>query len=207
MNLIARPATVGARGIDTAAKILTPADCHALRSDGIDFVVRYLPTLKRAEVQDITDAGLALMAVCYADKFNGPTTVQAALDAGLPLGTTIWCDLESDHDTAAQVAAAINPWAIYVANKRFDPGIYVGCDQPLDAHGLYQLAVDRYWRSASWVPEPVCGYTMYQLRGASNVMRAGVLIDLDFIEQDKHGRVPTWAVCGEAPTLPDLSAA
>ena len=194
MTIIARPATVGARGIDTAAKILTPADCHALRSDGIDFVVRYLPSLKSAEVQDITDAGLALMAVCYADVFRGPDTVAAAQAAGLPRGTTIWCDLESDHDSATDVASAVNAWAATVQSAGYDAGIYVGCDQPEDAHALYRLAVDRYWRSASWVPEPDCGFCMYQLRGAANIVRAGVLVDVDCVEADKKGRVPTWAI-------------
>jgi hypothetical protein len=195
VSLIAKAAFVGARGIDTAAKILTPADCHALRSDGIDFAIRYLPSLRSAEAADITDAGLALMAVCYADGFDGAATVAAAKAAALPPGVTIWADLESDHDSAAAVTAAVNAWAIQVKNAGYDAGLYVGCDQPLDADGLFHLAVDRYWRSASWVPEPSQrGYCMYQLRGASNVMRAGVLVDVDVIEQDKRGAVPTWCV-------------
>ena len=66
----------------------------------------------------------------------------AALNAaaiGLPMGVSLWLDLEgvASYATAANTIAYVNAWAGEVAAAGFVPGLYVGANQPLTGDELY----------------------------------------------------------------------
>jgi hypothetical protein len=166
------------------------------------FVVRYLGSITSEEVDAILGAGLALMVVTYADRWDGPTTVQQLKAAGIPMGTTVWLDVESIGPslTPEEIAGKINTWARIVRNAGYDPGLYIGVNVQLTAADLYALVNDRYWHSCSRIldrngapNEPQCGCCMRQLR-PPNVVVGGSIVDVDVIEQDYEGRVPMWCV-------------
>jgi hypothetical protein len=187
-------------GFDTVS-VLNDAAAAALRAAGMRFAVRYLGSLKGDEVSSILKAGLALMPVTYSrasgwtptgelGQEDGSSAVADAKAAGFPAGVTVWCDLEGCAGTVETTSAYVNAWAGVVRDAGFDPGLYVGSGQALDGAQLYALAVDRYWRSFSQVPDPTCGWSMIQLYKTVTV--AGTSVDVDVIQYDYRARLPNW---------------
>jgi hypothetical protein len=191
-NRVAQHIPPGARCADMF-QTLSKAQAVSLKANGYDGVGRYLENLTPDEVQHILDAGLKLWAIATADHFDGAWMVARAKALGFPAGTTLVMDLESDHDPASAVFAQIDACAASINAGSFTNMLYVGCDQPLTAQQVYQLQnVHLYWRSASKVPCPDCEFTMYQIRGRSNIVVAGVQLDEDWVENDLKGRTPFW---------------
>lgn len=208
MNAVdARP---GAWGVDLDTP-LDAAACQRLRAAGASFAVRYLGDLTQAEAEIVTSSGLALMVVTHprggpvdADygKLDGQHAVQRAQAAGIPTGATVFLDLEA---WTGDGAGYVNAWSAVVKAAGLIPGLYVGAAgaTPLTGPELYALASERYWRSISRVavPEP-CEFCLLQLR-PGDVTLAGLLVDIDVVERDLEGRVPTWVVSSQdAPTMP-----
>lgn len=114
--------------------------------------------------------------------------------AGTELGLSLWLDLEgvASWATAADTIAYCNAWAGAVEAAGFQPGLYVGANQPLSGDELYwRLRVKSYWKSASTVPGiPYRGYQMVQALAPSPV--EGVAIDRDVVMADAFGALPTW---------------
>jgi hypothetical protein len=207
MGLIASLGFVGAKGFDTVAPI-TKTLAKGLKAAGMDYAVRYLGALPKTEVEIITEAGMAIMPVTYGLKHGtvpgmtlgktfGGSSVKHATSAGIVAGTTVWLDLEDCAGTAQDVIAFVNAWASEVQQGGFMPGLYVGAGALLTSSELYALKVVRYWHSLSRVTdrngalaEPGCGWCMYQLYPSITV--ASVLVDVDYIQQDYRGRLPTW---------------
>lgn len=195
-------ARVGAVGFDCVTPI-TPREALALKAAGMSFAVRYLGgipgSLTTGERVGLEAAGLGVMAVTYADDFNGSTAVLRAQAAGILPGVTVWLDVEGYHGDSATLIAKINAWAGAVRAAGYDPGIYVGAQALLTSKQLYDLAVDRYWHSMSRVvdvggqlAEPSCGWCMLQLYPTIKV--AGVDVDADVVQSDYEGRVPSWQI-------------
>lgn len=210
-------AVPGAQGLDTDTKLVA-ASAGQLFGAGFQFAVRYLSRttpqnfgdLGSTEAETILGAGLALMAVQHCPLAGwAPTAVlggsygqTAALNAttiGLPIGVSLWLDLEgvAGYATAANTIAYVNAWAGEVADAGFLPGLYVGANQPLTGDELYwRLKVSRYWRSASKVPDiPYRGYCMAQALMPSPVSEGAngdISIDRDVIMADAFGGVPFW---------------
>lgn len=177
----------------------------------MDFALRYLGSVDAAELQAILDAGLAFMPVTFCRGAGwAPSAALGTQDGkqaatrlgalGIPKGTTVWLDVEGPGGTFHDVIDFINAWAHEVRAAGFDPGLYVGAGAMLTSGELYGLAVDRYWHSCSRVVDrdgkevaPACGWTMIQVV-PGNVTVAGVEVDIDFIQQDYRGRLPTWVV-------------
>jgi Domain of unknown function (DUF1906) len=212
MPAIVYAAAPGAQGFDSDA-VLTPASAAALHAAGFRFVVRYLSRtspqnpgdLDSGEIAVILYAGLALMAVQHcplpgwspsADlgALYGHAAADNAAAIGIMPGVTLWLDLEdvAPYATGADTIAYCNAWAGIVAMAGFQPGLYVGANQPLSGNDLYwRLRVTRYWRSASSVPGiPYRGYCMWQAQLPSPV--DGVAVDRDVIMADAFGGVPMW---------------
>lgn len=205
-------ATLGAKGADTDTK-LTSASAGALKAAGLDFVVRYVSLgspdaggdLTPSEVQAILGAGLALMIVQHVRAPGWMPTAAlgtqygtaAAADAaacGYPAGATLWCDLEgvAAGASAANVTAYVNAWNAAATAKGYEPGLYVGSGDVLDANQLYATSSRRYWRSYSSVPNvSTRGYCLLQLFPTTTL--AGVSVDLDVVQQDYKGGYPHWA--------------
>lgn len=202
----AEQAAIGALGADSLqfSEGGGSVQAEALRACGADFFVGYLGAMNAARLQAVLDAGLRFMPVTFAAEYkDGAADEIAQLKAlGIPAGTSVWLDLEgleAFHANPVTTAALINSWADDIAAAGYMPCLYVGVPQPFTSDELYKLHVVRYWRGQGSVrdrfnalAEPTCGYCMTQV--FPSVQRGGVLVDVDFIGQDYHGRVPTWVV-------------
>ena len=198
-------AKVGARGVDSLplSQGGTPAQAQGLKAAGIDFFVGYLGVLNSARLKALLDAGLAFMPVTLAARYDGAAAFVSCKALGLPTGCTVWLDLEGKtaYDMPPQeLIAKINAWATAVIAGGYEPGLYIGSPQPLTADELYSLKVVRYWKAPSRVVDrdgkawdgPACGFCCYQLWPSVTWRDTGVFVDVDFVQQDFRGRVPTW---------------
>lgn len=216
MNLQSRPATVGARVVDSLpfSEGGTPAQALALRAAGVDALVGYLGAMTPPRLGYLTDAGLAFMPVTFAGHYDGAIAVAQCRALGLPAGTTVWLDLEGQEafGEGAGITPKLAAWATTVKAAGFVPGLYVGVPQPLMSAELFALPFERYWRGQGSIrdrfnalAEPTCGWSMVQ--AYPQHMRAGVLVDDDMVQQDYRGRVPTVACSSLAKdTVPSMRA-
>lgn len=182
-------------GIDTLAT-LTSSQALALRAFRVSFRVGYIDHVTPAELAAQLDAGIAFSPVTYALEFNPAHTLARLAALGIPKGATVWLDVErvSAPLDKARLVSSINTWARALVAEGYEPGLYVGAGCPLSSAELYALAVVRYWCSASNVPGvDVRGYCMRQLRPLEVVV-AGVVVDVDVVEPDFKGGVPTFVV-------------
>lgn len=209
------PAKAPAFGIDTVQTI-TPEACRWLVLNGYHFVVRYLGGLTREELDRILCAGLAVMPVTYSrgagwtpsgplGEEDGDLAVDRLEALGMPQGATVWLDLEECAGPAVQTTAWVNAWSLVVKSAGYEPGLYVGANPGgLDSDALWKLPfTTRYWRSCSRVPEPSNrGWCMQQLKPWNiklelkpwNIKLGPLIVDVDVIEQDFKGDVPSWVV-------------
>jgi hypothetical protein len=198
-------AAVGAKGIDTVTS-LTADQCNALRSAGVEFAVRYLGSITSEEVDSILGSGMAVMPVTYSRKpgwspsadvgrSDGASSIYHLGRAGLPCCCTVWLDLEEPGGAKEDVIAYVNAWSDAILQSGYIPGLYVGAGVPLSGEELYHLKSQRYWHSQSVLhAAPQCEWCMYQLYPSTSV--AGVWADVNYVQQDRQGRVPAWVVGG-----------
>jgi hypothetical protein len=196
-------AFVGARGVDSYPFSIGGSAQQAidLKKSGIDFFVGYLGCMNVERMKYILDAGLAFMPVTLAAAYNGKAAVQQCKGLSLPVGTTVWLDVEGKtawETPAPELMTKINTWANDVASAGYVPGIYVGAPQPLSSKELYSLRVVRYWKGigrtvdkTGSLAEPSCGWCMTQMY--PSVHWAGVFVDVNIIGQDYKTRLPSWA--------------
>lgn len=206
-----KSAPVWASGFDTDT-VLTALSASALAVAGYTFCARYLSLefgqrpgdLSQDEAQIIIDAGLGLFAVQHVPSAgwvpdpmlgvrHGLSAASNATEAGLPFGTCVALDLEGVAESAASidVAAYCHYWYQEVYASDYLPMLYVGANQPLTGPELYDLPFERYWRSASAVPNiPHRGYCLVQ--GVSRTVQ-GVNIDPDTAYLDNEGCGLVWA--------------
>jgi hypothetical protein len=182
----------------------TAAQAKALKASGIDFFVGYLGTLNTARLQCILDAGLAFMPVTLAgEHFDGAgDEVKQIESLGIPMGVTVWLDLEGHkafHTPPAELILGVNQWAETIAGAGYQPGLYVGSPQPLTSEELWRLKVTRYWNALSreadrfgQLAEPKCGWCMWQMHPQKVWRDSGVFVDVNIIGADFMNRVPTW---------------
>jgi hypothetical protein len=179
---------------------------------GYGFVVRYIGRgdgsktfidITQEEAQAIVDAGLGLCVVQHplANGWNptgakgqqfGAAAASIAGEAGLPVGTTIWLDLEgvAPATQTQDVINYSNQWYDEVSAVGFVPGVYIGANPGLSADQIYwDLSMKNYWRGGSseesGVPAdiPNRGYQMLQ-----RITGAGTSeFDSDVIRTDNFG--------------------
>lgn len=196
-------AEVGARGVDTVVSLDAPKS-KTLKGAGIDFAMQYLGTVSPSGIDAILNAGLAFMPITYANRYNGPQAVTQLKTLALPVGCTVWLDVEDEMEVPiTELKSKINNWATAILNAGYMPGMYVGAGVPLTSLELYQLKVVRYWHSVSRVTdrngslaEPGCGWVMHQLHppNLKSWRDIDVIVDLDIIQHDYRGRLPSWVV-------------
>lgn len=186
---------------------------------GYRFVLRYVPRVIQA-VQDLTpgevgrilDAGLAVMPVQHVEKENWTPNLEkgknygarAALSAGLcnvPLGTSVWLDLEGIHirTDPETVIGYCNAWFDEVQSAGYLPGVYVGWQSILTPDQQYRrLKFTRYWSAynldADLFPA-VVGACMKQGEAQSIDYPDGwsarrAQIDTNIVVGDARGRFP-----------------
>lgn len=216
----------GARGFDANA-VIDAEGARAFFERGYRFAVRYVPRvqsrpndLSAAEIQDLTDAGLAVMPVQHVESESswvpsgakgaryGDTAAAACREVGLPHGVTVWCDLEGVKagTSHAVVIRHCNAWFDSVRAAGYQPGLYVGWHSGLTSDELYhKLRFERYWAAYNLNAdqEPaVRGVQMRQHSATHADVPAGILfeIDTDTVRADRLGALPTaFAANGWAP--------
>ncbi|KJV27602.1 glycoside hydrolase domain-containing protein [Luteibacter yeojuensis] len=209
-----RTAAAGLQGFDADTPI-TAATAKAFAASGFRFCVRYLSRtrpskgdLSSAELQGLLAAGLGVMAVQHVDTqgwspsaelgmANGQAAAANATAAGLPIGVTVWLDLEGVAARTAKqdVIDYANAWFAELAAAGYEPGVYVGASCGLTGDDLYwRLQTKHYWRGGSKVPDlPHRGYQLVQRITTKADIVNGIAIDRDVTYVDAFGDAPTWA--------------
>jgi hypothetical protein len=138
--------------------------------------------LIETEAQAIVNSGMALMAVQHplAEGWNptetmgrafGSSAAKYAGEAGLPLGVTIWLDLEGVKNGTSDQAVIdyCNAWFSEIASVGYSSGVYVGASPGITPEQMYwNLKTASYWKGGSsaksGVPDdiPHRGYQLIQ---------------------------------------------
>lgn len=195
---IVRPLSPGMRGFDCLSP-QTAETYRCFRQAGYEFVGRYLHNLSLGEVSAALAAGLGLFGIRYAHNpgweptgelgsQDGAAAVQRARALGIAPGTALVCDLEGckPGTTAQDAIGYLTRFAAAVVAAGYEACLYVGFACVLTGPQLAAIPGFRhYWRSCSDVPEPTCGFGMLQCR-PGNLTVLGSLVDVDFVENDKH---------------------
>jgi hypothetical protein len=183
-------AGAGIIGFDTTDR-LNIATAKQYYNKGYRFCVRYIgrgdgkskyDDLTEAEGQVIVDTGMALMVVQHplAEGWTptesmgssfGSNAAKLAGDAGLPLGVTVWLDLEGVKQTTANQAVIdfCNAWFSEVSAVGYSTGVYIGASPGVSPDQMYwNLKTQSYWKGGSsakaGVPDdiPHRGYQLIQ---------------------------------------------
>lgn len=191
--VLATPSAVALTwGCDTLQTV-TPPDFAKLAARGVTWRAAYIEKTSAAELADQLAEGIAFLPVTYALDFNAASHVAKLQALGIPKGVTIFLDVEGQNLDPTALTSKINAWAFSIRQAGYDPGLYVGAGCPLDDAALYALDVDRYWHSVSRVPDPkLRGCCIRQLR-PNDVKPTGLDIDVDVVEPDYQGDLPTFA--------------
>jgi hypothetical protein len=208
----------GAMGCD----VTTPLNVISTKqflNNGYKFIIRYVGRgdgsrtfvdLTQEEGQVIVDAGLGLCVVQHplaegwgptgtlGQRF-GAAAAGLAGAAGLPVGVSVWLDLEgvSPASQTQDVINYCNEWYDEVSAVGYVPGIYIGANPGLSADQVYwDLSMKSYWRGGSSaqsgvpVDIPNRGYQMIQRITGSGVSE----FDSDVTHADSFGGTVSWCV-------------
>jgi len=200
MNVV--PIPVGSMGFDTDTQ-LTADTAAKLAAAGASFVVRYLGSITSTELVAIQAAGLGVSLVTFArppgwmpsaamGAEDGANDVARLHTLGVPPGMVIWIDLEGSGGSAPDTEAWVNARSAALVAAGYLAGLYVGDGCVLGGAELYSLPhITRYWRGFNaGIPTPECGFCQMQLFPPDQVVD-GVQVDIDFVQKDYNGRLPT----------------
>lgn len=177
---------------------LTGATAAAFYASGYRWVGRYLKNLTITERDAIFNAKLAIAPITYArltplngvlGQQVGATSVRRAVGLGCPPSVHVTIDNEATHGEVVDVMAYMNGFAGALVSGGYGAMLYVGRPEVLDEQELFALKPNRYWRSISKVPEPVCGWCMMQLTPGDQIIH-GHQVDVDISQADYFGRLP-----------------
>lgn len=200
----------GLKGFDCNQHLST-AQAKAFRDHGHRFCLRYVPRrrpnpgdITASEAAGILQMGLALMIVQHVQNPGwvptpamgaeyGAYAAQSCQEIGLPMGVTVWCDLEGvkrgvDPRDTLQF---LNNWHNQVGSAGYTPGLYVGYDPGLTASQLYRnLYFEHYWSAYNLNKDQFPITRGVQMKQEEEQVLAGVRFDPDYIEADKLGGLP-----------------
>jgi hypothetical protein len=198
---IARACPLYTKLADTLSPI-THDSALALKNAGVGAVGRYLEDLSVAERDGLFAVGLDILLLSEAP--SGPLSkevgharaaslLQHLKVLGAPRGVHVMIDLEAQHGDHASVIAYDNALASDLEVAGYIPMAYVGAGQLLSGLELYALpSVHAYWRGGSLgVPEPNCGFAIWQIPPLNQHMVSGLLMDVSMTGADLRGRRPS----------------
>lgn len=198
---VVRHAPLFAKIVDTLSPVSTFA-AAALKSIGIEAVGRYLENLSDSERDALFQAGLGILPLSKAPasplsadfgRAHADFLLQRATALEVPLGVHVMVDFEAQSGTHSEVLAYDESLTRELARLGYIPLAYVGQPQPLSAVELFQLPdVHLYWRGGSAdIPEPNCGFALWQIPPLDQVLVAGLLVDMSITGEDQRGRRTT----------------
>jgi hypothetical protein len=226
MTLLARPATIGAKGFDCNTPV-SSAHAELFKRAGFSFALRYLPRvairpgdLSPFEFRTLVGAGLAVMPVQHVEsaeswepslekgQLYGSTAARFADAIGFPKGVSVWCDLEgvSLGISKTLVIDYCRAWYEEVIRAGYLPGLYVGWHSRLTPDELYALPFPRYWGAYNENVDDqpsVRGWCMKQHEAKGDYAAPHGIpfeIDTNTIMADRFSGLPFWAI--EQPELP-----
>lgn len=179
-------------GCDTLATLKAP-DFDKLAARSIVWRAGYIEKITAEELNAQLTAGIAYLPVTLALDFNAVAQIAKLKALGIPEGVTVFLDVEGHGLDPFALIGHINSWAAMLQATGYEAGLYIGagCDVLSDVQ-LYALKVTRYWHSVSRVPDPKTrGCCIRQLR-PNDVEPTGVDIDVDVVEPDYEGGLPTF---------------
>ena len=169
------------------------------KADGFDGVARYVETLTEGEIQGIFAAGLALVPLSEGvtgmeltaalGKSIEEARVEKLVEFGCPGGVSFWTDHE-DPKVGSDSVGYLTARANVKIGAGFRAGLYGGMPMDLTGIQLYRLPFTGYWRGGGAVPEPTCGWQIYQAPPLNQMMSWGQLVDVNFTMGDYKGRYP-----------------
>ena len=222
-NVVIESAPDGALGFDVSHPINLQQAKAAFKA-GFKFCIRYVPRrdlihdpvgdpdITFAEAEAILDAGLGLFLVQHVSlagwlatgdkgKNFGTNAAIYAEHCGFPAGVNIFLDLEevSATSTAAEIQAYCNEWFLALQSKGYEPGVYVGSKNGLNAEQLFSGTKFRhYWHAASEAdpPKPRPGDRGYQMFQPLNLTAAqrSKLTGVNIIGKPSLGSNPAFEV-------------
>lgn len=191
-NIIIESAPDGAIGFDVNHPITLDQSIAAFEA-GFSFCVRYVPRLELIseppsdpditfrEADRILDSGLALFLVQHVSNPGwlatgnkgmryGRNAAIYATACGFPAKVNIFLDLEEVSTTSSSNAIEdfCNEWFDALTDFGYEPGVYVGSKNGLNAEQLFaETKFKHYWHAASKADPPVPraedrGYQMFQ---------------------------------------------
>lgn len=195
---VARHAPLFSKLIDTLSPI-SPFAASALKSIGVVAVGRYLENLSVPERDGLFQAGLAILPLSKAPASplnsafgiaHADFLLQKAVALEVPLGVHVMVDFEAQSGDHADVTAYDEALTGEIAKPGYIPLAYIGQPEPLSAAELFQLPdVHLYWRGGSSnIPEPNCGFAIWQIPPLDQILVAGLRVDMNFTGADLRGR-------------------
>jgi Domain of unknown function (DUF1906) len=191
-NFVIEDAPDGAIGFDVNHP-LSSAQAKAAFKSGFSFCIRYVPRLELSlepvgdpditfnEAERILDSGLALFLVQHVSNPGwsangikgarfGKNAAIYANECGFPRGVNIFLDLEevSSASSPSQIEDFCNEWFDALSMSGYEPGIYVGSKNGLNAAQLFtSTKFAHYWHAASQADPPTPrpsdrGYQVFQ---------------------------------------------
>ncbi len=182
----------------------------ALWDHGFRVAGRYLETLTQAEADMLHGIGFGILPITEArsglltaERGAQTATISGAKATALriPARVHVVLDSESTMGTKQQVTDYDNSVAAGLARYGYGCCMYVGDSQPLSGEELYALpGVHLYWKSASMVPAPACGWGVIQLSPLNQKLHdilsdysgegSTDVFDVSVIQHDYRGRSP-----------------
>lgn len=180
----------------------TAKEAQGLAEHRVKALAGYVGVISKERVQLLLDAGIGYLPVTLAGEYlDGPDDeLRQLFNLGVPLGTTVFLDLEGMKAFKANsinLIAEIRQWADAINRAGYVAGLYVGVPQPLTSDELWDLPVTRYWRGQgsvrdrfSKLAEPTgCGWCMTQMYPSFYI--GATYVDANMVGQDYKGRTPT----------------
>lgn len=197
---VARHAPLFSRVVDTLSPI-SSFEAAALKSIGVAAVGRYLENLSPTERDVLFQAGLAILPLSKAPASplnaafgasHADFLLQKAIALEVPLGVHVMVDFESQNGNHVDITAYDEALTATIAKPGYIPFAYIGQPEPLSASELFLLPdVHLYWRGgSSSIPEPDCGFAMWQIPPLDQTLVARLRVDMSITGADRRGRQP-----------------
>lgn len=183
------------------------------KSQGYDFVMRYVGRLRKStkididrnEIANIHRAGMSVGIVQHCPpkpgilpskslgEEYGKNAAKFSREAGYKAGCIIYLDLEDVNikykNRQQEIIDFCNEWYKEVLAAGYTPGVYVGFNTFLSGQELYyKLKFRHYWRSMSRVPDVY--KRGYEMKQSPQIIANGIYIDPDEVTGDNLGNKP-----------------
>ena len=203
MSVVEPASTTSVKGFDVWSPLRAGPLAAAVRA-GYVFAVRYVDNLEPQEIDDLLEAGLALMLVQAAPRsyaagrgtIDGQRAAAQARALGIPAGINLFSDLENTAGSSPDaVVAYSNAWFEAVQQAGYLPGLYVGTSMFSSTDLEQRFRYAHYWM-AGLAGIPFVDRRGYQLFQHGQDELDGLVVDVDIAQTDLLGGRLAWLRSG-----------